>query len=122
MLKTNSKKAREAMRRHVMECVMWWHEKDGDAYEGSSPVADVWEWMRTTFSWIAERGGGRNDILRYVIQGLGIGEMLSSREILAEALEETPDEAARYDNIECEELYINLFTRHFFELLEKERG
>lgn len=120
MLRTNSKKAKEAMREHVMECVMWWHEKDGDEYTGDKPVTEVWEWMRETFSWIAERGGSRYDILRHDMQGLGIGEMLDAREILAEVLDETPEEAAEYDNIECEELYINLFARHFFELLEKE--
>jgi len=122
MLKTNSKKARDNMRRHVYECCIAWHEIDGDEYTGDTPATDIWNWMRNAHSWIVERGGSRRDVLRHDITGLGLGDFLDCREVLAEVLDETDEEAGRYPQTQVEELYLNLFERHFFELVEEEGG
>jgi hypothetical protein len=119
MLKTNSKKARENMRSHVLECCIEWHERDGDEYTGDKPVTEVWEWMRKTHSWEFAQGG-RRAVLRHDLQGLGLGDFLFARDVLKDVLEETDEEADSYTNIQAEELYMNLFERHFFELVEKE--
>jgi len=120
MLKTNSKKAKENMREHVLECCIEWHERDGEEYTGDKPATEIWEWMRKTFSWIRERGGGRNDILYHDMQGLDLGDFHRAHDVLKEVLEETDEEADRFTNIQAEELYLNLFGRHFFELVDKE--
>ena len=110
------------MRNHVMECCIEWHETDGDEYTGDKPATEIWEWMRETHRWIIDRGGSRYDVLGYDMQGLGFGDFLYCRDVLKEVLEETDEEANRYSNTQCEELYLNLFGRHFFELVEKEGG
>ena len=120
MLRTNSKKAQDNMRRHVYECCIEWHERDGETYTGDKPATEIWEWMRKTHSFIAERGGSRYDVLRYDLQGLGVGDFLYCRDVLKEVLEETDEEAWRYGITQVEELYCDLFARHFFELVEKE--
>lgn len=121
-LKANSKKARENIRASIIEDCIAYFEVDGDDYTGSTPVTDVMRDLRDRHSWLVERKAGDHSILRYDLRGLSLGNLLNARGEIKEWLEETEEEAAQYPNIKCEELYLNLYEREFFWLLNKERS
>lgn len=121
-LKTNSKKARENIRASIIDDCIYYFEVDGDDYTGCTPVTDVMRDLRDRHFDMVERKLGDRAILRYDMQGLGLGDMVHARKHLQEWLEETDEEASRFVNTQCEELYLNLYDREFFWLMDKERS
>ena len=116
MLKTNSKQARENMRRHVIECAGLFLEEREDI-DPEKLITSAWEIISREVS-----GYSKNprEAFRHHVRGLGFGYFMDARDILRDVLEETEEEAARYSNTEAEELYTYLLECRFFELLDKE--
>lgn len=120
MLRTNSKKARENMREHVLECCEVYLDGFGpDEKDMTKPVTSMWEIIKKELGWMR---GGHYAIFREHVMGLGFGDFWHCRKVLQAVLEETDEEAAKFSEEKCESVYLCLLERHFFELLWKERN
>jgi hypothetical protein len=117
MLKTNTRKARENVRRYIVE------RFPVDEYETGESFEEIAAYILGDFSRVQKgRRGNRQDLFEDYAQGLPCGGVFdyflgydTARDDLAEILEETAEEAAKYNG----EKSANVLTYLIFSECQK---
>ena len=112
MLHTNSKQARENIKASIQE-----YAQDKLEELDDPTIHDVYQCLYEKLDWYVRRHGEYAAIV-YWAYGLGFGNVLDSREEVMKWLEQTEEEAAKYDRFQTEKLYAHLIAR---ELLRHKR-
>lgn len=105
MLHTNSKKARENINASIQEYAI-------DKFDSNQAanINAVHQALYEELGWYIARHGEYNAVIHWVY-GLGFGNILNAREEVMKWLEQTEEEAAKYDYYETEKLYAHLIAR-----------
>ena len=122
MLKTNSKAVKQAVRAYLMDAIRLQEDLSPTATDAEA-IRYTEERLRFEKSYEIKRSYGNLQLaFEDWIRGLALDIeycTADQRDILADWLEETQEEAARYEDEQVDELFYRLITREFLNMVDK---
>jgi hypothetical protein len=112
-MRTNNKQVKEAIQKYIMEIL---------AAEDLT-IIEAYEKFKTEKKYELQRNGDYHTFISW-LEGLGLSIDFyhdEVREIVKNWLQQSDKEAAKYENHKTWYLFLYLFTREFFTLLNKEQ-